>query len=93
MLKHAKEFEELGIPTTQLAEVAEATTTVGIPGDAQSKWGAGRPILGIFFHEKPLAVAVSVGSNGFVVGMNRSSWEKFKKESKLDDGTIEKLAH
>lgn len=94
MLKHADEFEQIGITKDQLSEIAEAATTVGIPGGQQGNKGKrlGRPIFGLFFYGKPLAVAVSVGSNGFVVGMNRSSWERFKIETKLTDANIEELA-
>ena len=94
MLNHADEFEQIGITKDQLSEVAEAATTVGIPGGQQGKKGKrlGRPIFGLFFYGEPLAVAVSVGSNGFVVGMNRSSWEKFKEETKLTDTIIGELA-
>lgn len=94
MLNHAEEFQQIGITKDQLSEVAEAATTVGIPGGQQGSKGKrpGRPIFGLFFYGKPLAVAVSVGSNGFVVGMNRSSWEKFQEETKLTAANINELA-
>lgn len=94
MLNHASEFEQIGITKDQLSEVAEAATTVGIHGGQQSKRGKklGRPIFGLFFYGKPLAVAISVGSNGFVVGMNRSSWERFEKETQLTEAVIAELA-
>lgn len=94
MLKHADEFEQIGITKDQLSEIAEAATTIGIPGGQQGNKAKrlGRPIFGLFFYGKALAVAVSVGSNGFVVGMNRSSWERFKTETKLTDANIEVLA-
>lgn len=91
MLNHASEFEQIGITKHQLSEVAEAVTTVGIRGGKQGK-KPGRPIFGLYFYGKPLAVAISVGSNGFVVGMNRSSWEKFKEETKLTEDEIAELA-
>ena len=94
MLKHRLEFEQIGITKDQLSEVAEAATSVGIPGGQQGKKGTrlGRPIFGLFFYGKPLAVAVSVGSNGFVVGMNRASWEKFQEKTGLTDEQINELA-
>lgn len=90
ILKHASEFEQIGITKDQLSEVAEAATTIGIPGGVLGL--PGRPIFGLIFYGKPLAVAVSVGSNGFVVGMNRSSWEKFKEETKFTEDEIAELA-
>lgn len=94
MLDHAHELEKIGITKDQLSEVAQAATTIGIPGGQQGKKGKrlGRPIFGLIFYGKPLAVAVTVGSNGFVVGMNRRSWEKVKEETKLTDAHIEDLA-
>ncbi|OAX82789.1 hypothetical protein ACJ72_02861 [Emergomyces africanus] len=66
-------------PLEQLTEVAEAATTVGYPGGQQGgyKKGPGRPIFALAFYEKLVAVAISVGSKGFVVGMNRSSLDQF----------------
>lgn len=94
ILKHEEEFAALGISKEKLVEVAEAATTVGIRGGEQGRKGKklGRPIFGLFFYGKPLSVAISVGSNGFVVGMNSSSWDRFKKETKLDEKAIETLA-
>lgn len=94
MLQHAHEFEQIGITKDQLAEIAEAATTIGIPGgvQGQKKKRIGRPIFGLFFYGKPLAVAVSVGSNGFVVGMNRASWVEFQKKTGLTDDRINELA-
>lgn len=76
MLKHKEDFEILGVPEDKLIEVAEAATSVGYPDGFQGP-DPGRPILGLFFHGRPLAVAISVGSNGFVVGMNPSNFNNF----------------
>lgn len=88
MLEHAHEFEQIGITRDQLAEVAEAATTVGIAGGAQGRKQKrlGRPIFGLFFYSKPLAVAV------IVVGMNRSSWVEFKRRTGLTANIIRELA-
>ena len=43
--------------------------------------GPGRPILLLFFHDKPIAVAISVGDNGFVAGMNPRNFEEFRDEA------------
>ncbi|KAF2685949.1 hypothetical protein K458DRAFT_266741, partial [Lentithecium fluviatile CBS 122367] len=83
MLKHESEFSRDGIGGIELIEVAEAATKVGTrvsfqAGTTRKKAGAasGRPIFLLIYKEIPLAVAISIGSNGFVVGMNRQSWEK-----------------
>ncbi|KAK2765548.1 hypothetical protein FQN54_008402 [Arachnomyces sp. PD_36] len=94
MLKHAEEFKELGITAGQLAELAEAATTVGYPGGYQggSKKRPGRPIFALSFYGTLLAVAISVGSNGFVVGMNRSSLDKFLKRTGIGRHELAELS-
>ena len=57
----------------QLTELAEASTSIGLPMGVQGKKGRSCPIYGLFFYNEPLAVAVQVGSNGFVVSMNKKS--------------------
>ena len=80
MLNHANEFREFDITNDQLPEVAEAATKIGILGFLQGKRGneTDRPVFGLNFYGNPLAVAISVGNNGFVIGMNASSLDKFK---------------
>lgn len=90
MLDHAAEFEELGVTKEQMTEVAEAATTVGHPGGIEGKKKPGRPIFGLYFYGQPLAVAISIGSNGFVVAMNRISYDKFLKNVK-DKNVTEEL--
>lgn len=87
MLDHAHEFRKFDITNDQLPEVAEAATKIWILGFLQGKKGneLDRPIFALNFYGKPLAVAVSVGSNGFVIGMNGSSLDKFKVKTKHTD--------
>ena len=87
MLDHANEFQKIVITTDQLPEVAEAATKIGIFGFLQSKRGSetDRPVFALNFYGKPLAVAVSVGDNGFVIGMNASSLDTFKVKTKYTD--------
>ena len=68
MLKHRKEFEELGVQPSQLPELAEVATTIGTYAGFQRD--EGRVILGLVFYGTSMALAITVGSNGFVVGMN-----------------------
>lgn len=87
MLDHANEFQKFNITNDQLPEVAEAATKIGILGFLQGKRGneTDRPVFALNFYDKPLAVAVSVGNNGFVIGMNGSSLDKFKVKTKYTD--------
>jgi hypothetical protein len=68
MLKHRKESEELGVQPSQLPELAEAATTIGTYAGIQKD--EGRVILGLASYGMQMALAITVGSNGFVVGMN-----------------------
>jgi len=42
-----------------------------------------RPILLLYFYDKPIAVAISIGSNGFVVGMNPRNFDDFATKAKI----------
>jgi hypothetical protein len=92
MLNHRAEFEKLGVPASKLMEVAEAATTRGYYGGIQPCCKApGRPIFGLFFHGKPLAVAISIGTNGFIVGMNSSNLSKLLETAKLSRDDLREL--
>ena len=86
MPTHANEIRKAGIPNEQLPEVAETATTIGILGFLQGKTETqiGRPIVGLNFYGKCFSVAVSVGDNGFAIGMNMNMtfWKNFKAETK-----------
>jgi hypothetical protein len=56
----------------------------------QGKKGRSRPIYGLFFYNEPLAVAVQVGSNGFVVSMNRKSLDGLV-EKNPQHGSVEEV--
>ena len=88
MLKHKESFEKIGVPESKLIEVAEAATSVGKAGGPQ---GPGRPILGLFFYNDPIAVAISIKTNGFVVGMNLSSLDKFLEKTSTSVGELQQL--
>lgn len=84
MLILANEFQKSGITNNQLPEIAEAATSIGILGFLKGKTETkiGRPVFALKFYGKCLAVAISVGDNGFVIGMNRTSLKKFKVKTK-----------
>ena len=79
MEQHNKEFQEY--TPEKLMELVEASTQVGKPLGQQGSGSRFRPILGLFFYDQPLAVAVQVGSNGFVVSMNKKSLDDVVKKN------------
>lgn len=84
MLTHSKEFQQLDIPNEQLPKVAKAATTIRILGFLQGKIETkiGRPVFDLNFYSKCFSVTVSVGDNGFVIGMNKTFQKDFKTETK-----------
>lgn len=86
--EHAKEFAEY--TPERLTELAEASTSIGLPMGIQGKIGHARPIFALFFYEQPLGVAVQVGSNGFVVSMNRKGLDQLVQKNP-EHGSVEKL--
>ena len=91
MIKHAEEFEDAGIDKEQLKELAEAATKVGKDHGPQNKKRPGRVILSLWFRGQPIAVAISVGTNGYVVGMNRQSLKECRKRADLSKEDLETL--
>ena len=69
VMDHADQFADVGVPREKVGQfVFDAATTGKIVG-YQGK-GTGRPIYEFMFEGKPFKVAVTVGSNGFIVGAN-----------------------
>ncbi|KAI1409998.1 hypothetical protein F5Y13DRAFT_168744 [Hypoxylon sp. FL1857] len=91
LIGHGQEFLKKGIPTDKLEELAEATTTVGYHSGKYQGKGKGRPILLLHFYDKPVAVAISVESNGYVVGMNPRSFNDMMAGLQLPDGLLESI--
>jgi hypothetical protein len=67
--QHGSEFEQLGIPEDQ---VPDLVVTAATRGEVVGSQGAppGRPIYQFVYNGKAYKLAVTVGSNGFVVGAN-----------------------
>ncbi len=63
---------------------------MGKPGGLQGK-RPGRPIFGLFFHDLPIAVAVTVGTNGFVVGMNGQHLDKCLEKAGVSMDELKEL--
>jgi hypothetical protein len=69
VMDHADQFTDIGVPRDKVGQfVFDATTTGKVVG-YQGK-GTGRPIYEFLFEGRPYKVAVTVGSNGFIVGAN-----------------------
>ena len=90
MLKHKEQFASQGVSETQLAELAEAATTVGKYIGQQSKQAGAKPraIFVLYFYDKPLAVAISIGTNGFLFGMNPRAVSKDMAKAGLSNSDL-----
>lgn len=64
--RHAGDFANVGIPEDRLGEVIFVAVTRGTVVGAQRT----RPIYEVAFEGKTYKIAVSVGSNGYIVGAN-----------------------
>lgn len=69
ILKHADEFATKGISQNQLPEFITKAVSAGKIVGYQGK-GTGRPIYEINFNGQTQRVAITTGSNGFIVGAN-----------------------
>lgn len=69
ILKHADEFSTKGISQSQLPEFITKAVSEGRIVGYQGK-GTGRPIYEINFNGQTQRVAITTGSNGFIVGAN-----------------------
>lgn len=67
--RHAPEFESLGISKDRIPDFVMAAVTEGSVVGYQGK-GHGRPIMEFRYNDAVYRLAVTVGSNGFVVGAN-----------------------
>ncbi|KAF8961092.1 hypothetical protein BDZ97DRAFT_1830250 [Flammula alnicola] len=70
--RHSKEFTQKGISEGEIPHLMEQATTGGSPVAFQGK-NKGRPIFKTSHNGQALFVAISIGSNGFVVGANPCS--------------------
>ena len=74
---HGSQFNEAGIPPHDYAELVQAATTVGLFTNFQGRRGdrgTGRAVYLLYFHGRGVAVAITIGTNGFVVGMNPTTY-------------------
>ncbi|NUP26104.1 MAG: hypothetical protein HOQ44_05310 [Nocardia sp.] len=67
ILRHSGEFGDKGISESEIANVVMKAVT---EGELVGTQGKNRPVYEIMHNGQPLRIAVTVGSNGFVVGAN-----------------------
>ncbi|RJO71001.1 hypothetical protein D5S18_25695 [Nocardia panacis] len=67
VLSHANDFANKGIPENEIADVVMKAVT---QGERVGVSGRDRPIYQIMHNGTLIRVAVTVGSNGFIVGAN-----------------------
>ena len=67
--EHGAEFAAKGIPEDQVPEFVMRAVTEGTQVGVQGR-APGRPIYQVIFNDKVYKVAVTVGSNGYIVGAN-----------------------
>lgn len=67
--EHAGEFAQMGVAESQIASVVMRAVTEGKIVGHQGA-GSGRPIYEVMVNGKLQKIAVTVGSNGYIVGAN-----------------------
>lgn len=67
--EHGAEFAAKGIPEDQVSDFVMRAVTEGTQVGVQGR-PPGRPIYQLVFNDKVYKVAVTVGSNGYIVGAN-----------------------
>ena len=76
--KHAKEFEDKGVPREDVPKLVHKAATEGRYTGYNQGDPPGRPIFEVDYNGERRFVAVQIGSNGFIVGANpRSSNNPF----------------
>ncbi|WP_063126090.1 hypothetical protein [Nocardia fusca] len=70
ILRHSGEFGDKGIPESEIPNLVMKAVT---EGEVVGTQGKNRPVYEILHNGQPVRIAVSVGSNGFVVGANPAS--------------------
>lgn len=67
--EHGAEFAARGIPEGEIPGFIETAVRDGTVVGHQGK-GLGRPIYEVLYHGRMVKVAITIGSNGYVVGAN-----------------------
>ena len=66
---HAAEFASMGVSLLQIPDVVMRAVTQGTIVGYQGS-GTGRPIYRVIVNGQPQLIAITIGSNGFIVGAN-----------------------
>jgi filamentous hemagglutinin len=67
--EHASDFANIGVPESQISNVVMQAVTEGNVVGYQGA-GTGRPIYQITINGQSQRIAITVGSNGYIVGAN-----------------------
>ncbi len=67
--EHQSQFNDLGVATNDIGDCVLSAVGRGKIVGYQGK-GTGRPIYEVSYHGEKILVAVTVGSNGYIVGAN-----------------------
>ncbi|MBQ3424530.1 MAG: hypothetical protein IJH38_04950 [Clostridia bacterium] len=70
--EHESNFNEVGIPTDMIADFVLTAVSKGEIIGYQGK-GKSRPIYRLIYNGREYKVAITVGSNGYIVGANPRS--------------------
>ncbi|GAA3657817.1 hypothetical protein GCM10022237_17330 [Nocardioides ginsengisoli] len=70
--RHGPEFAAAGVPEAEVPTLLQRALEAGRIVGHQGK-GTGRPIYEVLFGGKTIRVAITVGTNGFIVGANITS--------------------
>jgi hypothetical protein len=73
ILEHADDFSNKGIQQNQIQDLVMESLTNGEVVGYQGS-GTGRPIYKVVFNGQTQHTAITVGSNGFIVGANPTTW-------------------
>jgi hypothetical protein len=69
IVRHGEELAGKGITEAEVPDLLQTAIQDGEIVGYQGK-GTGRPIYEVLFHGKPIRIAITIGSNGFIVGAN-----------------------
>lgn len=74
-MRHAKEFEAIGVSESEIPSFLMKTVKEGRMIGYQGR-GLGRPIYQVSYKEREVKVAITIGENGYIVGANPRGFVK-----------------
>lgn len=91
--EHTSHFDDQGVGVEQIPELAEAATTNGwlIGSRGERKGQSPISVYVLEFQNKPIAVAVLVAKNGFIVTMHPYQWDLVLRMAKKERFSQEQM--